>query len=425
MTLRKAILCSSALLLLCAAPPITAQDEPGPTADGSPPAVTENQGNEGGDANGGDVNDGQANSATGPRVLCTYLFAASAEPQTEPQKCADDGGSGLVYLGDRLVVRVSGLSAWLEAEEKERGDLRLFLDGVEITDLEAEAVQAVEGSEGESDVRFHLQRDADNRDSWRTLLGPFQTGARAVTVGVGLAGEEEIAGSSSTRIDLQAVRLGWLKFYAVLLFAFLVLFFTFRWRGRKLTDSLRDAQAEGSPKPYSLARCQMAWWFFLVIAAYVFLWLVLGDLDTITGSVLTLMGIGSGTALGAAMIDSNKKATEEQAEAEMTASQVRATATATPDDQVRLATARAKLENVQGAVKKGTHGFLSDLLSDGNGYSFHRFQIFVWTIILGIIFVVSVLHELAMPQFSDTLLALMGISSGTYLGFKFPEQFEE
>lgn len=66
--------------------------------------------------------------------------------------------------------------------------------------------------------------------------------------------------------------------------------------------------------------------------------------------------------------------------------------------------------------------FLEDLLSDANGYSFHRFQIFVWTIVLGILFVRSVWAELAMPQFSETLLGLMGVSAGTYLGFKFPER---
>jgi hypothetical protein len=27
-----------------------------------------------------------------------------------------------------------------------------------------------------------------------------------------------------------------------------------------------------------------------------------------------------------------------------------------------------------------------------------------------------------MPQFNDTLLTLMGISGGTYIGFKFPEK---
>jgi hypothetical protein len=69
-----------------------------------------------------------------------------------------------------------------------------------------------------------------------------------------------------------------------------------------------------------------------------------------------------------------------------------------------------------------SHGFIRDILSDSSGYSFHRFQIFAWTIVLGVIFVSSVYNELTMPEFSPTLLGLMGISSGTYIGFKFPEQ---
>ena len=67
-------------------------------------------------------------------------------------------------------------------------------------------------------------------------------------------------------------------------------------------------------------------------------------------------------------------------------------------------------------------GFLRDILSDSSGYSFHRFQIFAWTIVLGIIFVSSVYNNLTMPEFSSTLLGLMGLSAGTYIGFKFPEQ---
>ncbi|HKV39453.1 MAG TPA: hypothetical protein VJX67_09585, partial [Blastocatellia bacterium] len=39
----------------------------------------------------------------------------------------------------------------------------------------------------------------------------------------------------------------------------------------------------------------------------------------------------------------------------------------------------------------------------------------------GVIFCVEVYKNLSMPQFDPTLLALMGISAGTYLGFKFPE----
>jgi hypothetical protein len=51
-----------------------------------------------------------------------------------------------------------------------------------------------------------------------------------------------------------------------------------------------------------------------------------------------------------------------------------------------------------------------------------RVQIFAWTIALGIIFVSFVYNNLAMPEFSATLLGLMGISSGPYIGFKFPEE---
>ena len=61
------------------------------------------------------------------------------------------------------------------------------------------------------------------------------------------------------------------------------------------------------------------------------------------------------------------------------------------------------------------------LLLASQGVSLYRFQLFVWTLVLGIIFASSVYNTLEMPQFSPTLLGLMGISSGTYLGFKIPE----
>jgi hypothetical protein len=50
----------------------------------------------------------------------------------------------------------------------------------------------------------------------------------------------------------------------------------------------------------------MAVWFFIVIGSFVFIWLITGDTNTITEQALVLIGIGTGTALGAAAIDSNK-----------------------------------------------------------------------------------------------------------------------
>ena len=93
------------------------------------------------------------------------------------------------------------------------------------------------------------------------------------------------------------------------------------------------------------------------------------------------------------------------------------------DSRTRLAQVNQQIQALTPPASAGvSHGFLRDILSDASGYSFHRFQIFAWTIVLGVIFVSSVYNGLTMPEFSTTLLGLMGISSGTYIGFKFPEQ---
>jgi hypothetical protein len=164
------------------------------------------------------------------------------------------------------------------------------------------------------------------------------------------------------------------------------------------------------------------------------------------------MGISAGTALSEAMIDSSKRDTasdqmqslvaEKQA-LEQSLPQVQsqldvlnAKPTLLPDDTAnrdslnnQLQVGRKRLAEMNQTIQSLTppadagvsKGFLRDILSDASGYSFHRFQIFAWTIILGIMFVSSVYNNLTMPEFSATLLGLMGISSGTYIGFKFPE----
>ena len=69
-----------------------------------------------------------------------------------------------------------------------------------------------------------------------------------------------------------------------------------------------------------------------------------------------------------------------------------------------------------------SQNFASDIVSDGWGVSLHRFQLVLWTLILSVVFVVEVTSELKMKEFDTTLLTLMGISSGLYVGFKFPEK---
>ena len=96
----------------------------------------------------------------------------------------------------------------------------------------------------------------------------------------------------------------------------------------------------------------------------------------------------------------------------------------------QISTAETRLGEVETELAKlpatddgpPSKNWLIDVLTDINGISLHRFQILIWTIVLVSIFLFEVWKYLAMPEFSTTLLGLMGISSGTYIGFKFPEQ---
>ncbi len=69
-----------------------------------------------------------------------------------------------------------------------------------------------------------------------------------------------------------------------------------------------------------------------------------------------------------------------------------------------------------------SEGFIQDLLSDENGISFHRLQVFGWTLVFWAVFVSMLFKKVTMVDFDATQLALMGISGSTYLGFKLQEK---
>ena len=209
------------------------------------------------------------------------------------------------------------------------------------------------------------------------------------------------------------------------------------------SDLLRDpvTAPAGARPPYSLARTQAAWWFFLALASYLLIGMVTGDFSTtITGTTLVLLGISAGTAAGSAFIDASKSSRVSQAQdtARATAMwreiQSLDTESATLETTMRtsgdpaLAHRMANMEalrteklSIYRKLTNQSESFLLDVLSDSSGVNFHRFQALAWTVVLGFIFVGHVYRDLAMPQFSETLLGLMGISSGTYLSLKIPE----
>jgi hypothetical protein len=182
----------------------------------------------------------------------------------------------------------------------------------------------------------------------------------------------------------------------------------FGWR----SNMLRDGNGAAKP-PFSLAKHQMAVWFVVVVGAYLFVMMTTGAAAATSATALILIGISGATGLTAIAMDTGKR------DAAMAKKATLLEEKATVTDPTRRAAIDAELLALEPAASKG---WLKDLLSDENGVSFHRLQIAVWTIVLVGTFVVAVWRTFAMPDFDATTLGLMGISSGMYLGFKFPEK---
>lgn len=353
---------------------------------------------------------------------------------------------GKVELDDVVEVNIANLEKWAETNDPNK--LVPYIDGRAIKGNYPEELHLDRGR-----VIYHLAITPENKKVWTDLLGAPSGIRRPVALSVGL---ETGSAFDSVHHEGNPVPLTVISpVYGLV--ALLVIFVTLillLWLART-TNIIREPgppPAPGKRRPYNLGRAQMAFWFFLIYASYLAIWLVTSALDTITTSLLALMGISAGTALGEAMIDTGKDTAKTNQLQDLTAekqaleqnvvqtqSQVDTitAASSTATDQInldalnkQLLDSRTRIGQIDQQVRALTSqasatsssGFLRDILSDSSGYSFHRFQIFAWTIVLGIIFVSSVYNNLTMPEFSATLLGLMGLSAGTYIGFKFPEQ---
>ncbi len=355
------------LLALLIAQPLWAQLEPAPEAGGGGSA-TEPQSSPG----------GAPAPARVPRVV-----AVQSTNGDHPHWAA---------LGDGITVKMENMTATsIDQIRKGCEGLILFLNEIPIKGVPPDSCSLATHT-----VRFTLDRTDESDKAWHALLEEPIAFHKKISVSVGPDGDL----SFPTDVDdFELVVLPEVQFwtYFVGLALFLALLFWLAGRTPLLRDRTPLTPA-GKLPPYSLSRFQMAFWSFLIIAAYLFIWMITQELDTITGSVLALLGIGSGTALGATLIDKEKVTNSAAGEAQAPA------AAAPPAKRVAV-----------------SEGFLRDVLSDDEGISLYRLQLFVWTLVLGIIFIASVYDGLQMPQFNPTLLGLMGISSGTYLGFKVPE----
>jgi len=181
---------------------------------------------------------------------------------------------------------------------------------------------------------------------------------------------------------------------------YLLAFIVF-WRFSGAPNLLRDPDAplRSGRHMFSLSRCQLAWWFFVILAAWGFLFVITHSPDTLSQTALILLGIGGGTALSGALASNLKNRLRDE-------------------DAKKFSEVELDIAKRPRGFRTGVGAWLYDILSDTDTVGFHRFQLIVWNVVLGGVFLFWTWNDFAMPEFNATLLALLGLSAATFVGMK-------
>jgi hypothetical protein len=354
-------------------------------------------------------------------ILSLTAFAyADAAPKPEvfaARSSRSKKNEKVTRLGDLVIVSVSNDDEF--RKQVGTNTITLFING---QDTKTEPIDRAT-----SDYVFRLERNEKNKELWERLLeAPFTEPISDIHVSVGFNSTPLPDPNHAGVMKLKKVEFSWAAWIWIAILIFVLWYFFYLVRS---TDILRNGpSAGGQEQPYSLARTQMAWWLFIVIVSFVTIWMITGNRDTVSDKTLILLGISSGTALGAVAIDatsSNRtKSALDRLNSEITTLNLQKVSADATDElktaiDERIAAIQKEKTNI--VKTQPSVSWWRDILTDDSGaIALNRLQVLLWTFVLGIVFMVSVVHVLSMPSFDNTLLALMGISSGTYLGFKFP-----
>jgi len=377
-----------------------------------------------------------------------------------------------------IYLEVINHSKWLERENlKEDEPLVLYLDGQAVPTLqpvlfsEWEEVVTNNAASPNPEKRTNqlasfgvrLEQNKSNTTAWKRLVrSPGFKFERPMGVSLG-AGDGlkmpswvyPMPNVEESPFFLVMLSKNWMWTGLGWLLAVFAVFAALVRRTAILRDPNLPLRPDGS-MPFSLARAQMAFWFFLVIGSYSFLWLLTSATDTLNSSTIALIGISAATAVSSAFIDAGRRRdpydyvlseSELQGDRKELLNRLTVARGETEEAIAKLQEAphgheetdksvlehnekeRTRLQNKQRLLEHQIAFFessplkraLVDLLADNGITSFHRFQMCVWTLVLGVIFVIEVYRNMEMPEFSATLLGLMGVSAGTFIGFKLPD----
>lgn len=134
------------------------------------------------------------------------------------------------------------------------------------------------------------------------------------------------------------------------------------------------------------------------------------SVDIVNATMLALLGIPVAVTAGACVVD-RSNSQDACRDADLLA--------ALAGDQAAAGQTRALLTRARETMLT-TQNLATDLLSETTPETWdpHRVQILVFSGVFGVYYLSQLNRLVALPDFSSSVLTLLGISSATYLGFK-------
>lgn len=300
-----------------------------------------------------------------------------------------------LQLEDQVRLKVLGLRQALGYYKRKPEDLRLFVDGVAFPmPPEAGSVDSTH-SRDTTTVRFRLRRDASTESIWQLFYQVRNKLAHEAHIGVGFD-NGQLGGSNPRPIHLELVRATELNVGMALVAAFLLLLLYLGWHSNLLrSDVVQGALANATATqtttidltgqhyetvPFSLSKVQLAFWTFLIVSAYLLCYLVTGELTTLPGSLLGLLGVSLGSDLFSRVLSR---------------------------EQVAV--------NGPLTVHTPSAGFWRDILAEQNRFSIARIQFLLFNLLVGFYFIRHVWKLWNLPDLDSGLLALVSISATGFL----------
>lgn len=272
-----------------------------------------------------------------------------------------------------VAVVVRGLENLIGDSEAIWPELRLVLNG-----LAVEGLRPLPPDRGTDILIFDLQGiDRANDPAWQQLLASSRGPGATVSITICCDEQGAFLPSDVRNRPMKLVNTAYGLLFMVGFLSVAAGLVSLARRAGLLSE-LGPTTRVIERRPYSPARVQMAWWFFLVLGSYPWLILLHGTAISLPNSALLILAIAAGTFVAAEVAQHDRR--EEVGESK---------------------------------------GFFIDLLCQPpDQIALHRFQMVLLSLALGAIFAVLVASTLTMPDFGIELVLLLAASCSLFCFFE-------